>query len=1127
MKEKENRYGVKSAKRVLATALAVLMLMTLLPAAALATGTAPVMTGSGTKEAPYELGSSEDVSAMLQHFKDDENDGTTYYLNAHYKLTANITLPADFEWNSEYSFGGVLDGNSKTLDGLKTEAMFLMIGSGGVVKNLTLGSGCRFSYAAFADENYGTVTDCTNNGAVTSDYEAAGIVLENYGTVTGCTNNGAVTTDYAAAGIVMENEAGGVVSSCVNNGTITAEYPVGIVAIGTEGESCTNNGQLIVKTIDISDYTLSDGVMVYREGGMVDVKGLYKGQYLSTTYDDDGYYLDYDDSVFSVEAKPAFVNKNNFVKLEYVLTAKADVTDGKFAIHTDVQIGENDSAPISLLYDADGKPIGLKMVDNDNLTRGAQFNLFFSGTYGVTDVSSYWFGYYGGSDDDENMYGTIADQLGEPTEVNGWTKDEDPGKWKKTYESGKYVYSDADGLQLTGTDSGMAVSWQGISLKQGQTTTVSILLGIGNADMKPPVAQTLTYDEGGNKASFTVKDEEASWVNDTIQNGSTILYSLDGGTETEVKNAVITKESADDTYTYTFALPGLSEGFHTISVWAMNDAGMLSGTKTLNISRWSVPTYTVTGGITPPTQGGSVEGFTVTLKKGSDVYSQTVTDENGAYTFEKVPAGVYNIVIETPDGRTMTKQVEVKADKTQLEDIAIPDGNKNTVVEAKPGTPPVVADGLNELYNAPVTENDEGVTQTDLDTVANDGGSIDLKLTVEGLEENVAGGAESIKTEAGDKTVGLYLDIAINKIVKGSDGNVIQAQSAALSEIQSLVTIRLTLPEAHRGQKDYVVYRMHEGAVDTLTQEPNANGEYFELEGNDLIIHVNRFSTYALAYTAVTPPTDVVIPAPKPEITEPKNGSVTVSPEMPIIGGRVTVIPTPDEGYKVGAVTVTDQNGNKITVTPTENGSFSFVQPIGRVTVTVSFIKAGELPFTDVAKSDWFYDSAKYVYENGLMSGTSDTVFSPYLNTDRGMIITILWRLDGEPKADKAVDFTDVLPGAYYTDACAWGAEKGIIDGYGDGRYGPADPMTREQLVSILWRYAQYKGYDVSVGEDTNILSYKDADEISEYAIPALQWACGAGIIQGRGDGILDPQGHALRAETAVMLTRFTENTIK
>mgnify|MGYP002524516152 CR=1 FL=1 len=185
-----------------------------------------------------------------------------------------------------------------------------------------------------------------------------------------------------------------------------------------------------------------------------------------------------------------------------------------------------------------------------------------------------------------------------------------------------------------------------------------------------------------------------------------------------------------------------------------------------------------------------------------------------------------------------------------------------------------------------------------------------------------------------------------------------------------------------------------------------------------------------------------------------------------------------------------------------------------------------ELPFNDVRGDDWFYDDVAYVYENGLMNGTSETTFSPYISTTRGMIVTILYRMEGKPAVLEACPFTDVKAGAYYERAIVWAAENGIVKGYGNGCFGPDDQITREQMAAILYRYAKYRGLDVSVGENTNILSYDDALDISEYAVSAMQWACGAQIIQG-ADGRLTPGAKATRAQVAAILRRFCENVLK
>ena len=177
--------------------------------------------------------------------------------------------------------------------------------------------------------------------------------------------------------------------------------------------------------------------------------------------------------------------------------------------------------------------------------------------------------------------------------------------------------------------------------------------------------------------------------------------------------------------------------------------------------------------------------------------------------------------------------------------------------------------------------------------------------------------------------------------------------------------------------------------------------------------------------------------------------------------------------------------------------------------------------FTDLDADSWYQEAVEYVLEKGLMNGVGDGKFDPHGTTNRAMIVTILWRLEGEPAATTA-SFSDVASGSWYTDAVNWAASEGIVKGYGDGYFGAMDAITREQLAAILWRYAKYKGQDVSVGEDTNILSYTDAFDISDWAYAPLQWACGAGVVDGK-DGALAPQQSAVRVETAQMLFRFLQ----
>ena len=181
----------------------------------------------------------------------------------------------------------------------------------------------------------------------------------------------------------------------------------------------------------------------------------------------------------------------------------------------------------------------------------------------------------------------------------------------------------------------------------------------------------------------------------------------------------------------------------------------------------------------------------------------------------------------------------------------------------------------------------------------------------------------------------------------------------------------------------------------------------------------------------------------------------------------------------------------------------------------------GANPFTDVSEKDWFYGDVMFVYENGLMLGTSKTLFSPHGTATRGMMATILWRMEGSPAPKGKNSFTDVEAGKWYADAITWTAENGIFAGYGKDKFGPDDPITREQLAAIFYRYADYKGYDLTV--KGNLDKFKDADKITDYAKTAMQWAVGSSLVKGKSGNLLDPQGTATRAEIAAMLHRFIE----
>ena len=243
------------------------------------------------------------------------------------------------------------------------------------------------------------------------------------------------------------------------------------------------------------------------------------------------------------------------------------------------------------------------------------------------------------------------------------------------------------------------------------------------------------------------------------------------------------------------------------------------------------------------------------------------------------------------------------------------------------------------------------------------------------------------------------------------------------------------------------------------------------------------------------------------EIADTANGEVDTSLSNASAGSTITITATPDSGYSVASVTVTGPDG-RVDVVRVNATTYTFKMPAGDVTVRVTFTDSDALPFTDVRAGQWFYDAVAYVYTNGMMEGDSATTFNPDGTMTRAMFWAVLGRIDGA-----------TITGTNWADqARDWAMAEGVSDGTD-----PNGLVTREQMVTMLWRYAVAKGYDVSIGESTNILSYADFGQISEYAIPAMQWACGSGVITGVTDSTLAPQGTATRAQCAAMLMRFAE----
>ncbi len=428
-------------------------------------------------------------------------------------------------------------------------------------------------------------------------------------------------------------------------------------------------------------------------------------------------------------------------------------------------------------------------------------------------------------------------------------------------------------------------------------------------------------------------------------------------------------------------------------------------------AKWLTNAYTISG--TVEENDALAGGVSVKLMQGKTQIGETfVTRGDGVYSFAQVAPGDYNVVAEK-GGKITTILVTVESESKLDVALTIPSGNVGSKLNVMPNTPDVVVGGLQEEAE----HNNALVT-----------------MTVESKDESNPAAGE-IKAEAGSGKTLEFLEIKVEKQVGANPAEEINSTNDLLEII---------IPFDRKNKTDITIYRHHISDVEVIPAAPNADREYMEVKDGAIVLHVNKFSIYAVGYKKS--------------------------------GGKPSNAPAP---------TRPDWN-----------------------------------PFADVAETDWFHDSVKYVYEKELMAGTSDTKFSPLLDTSRGMIVTILWHLEGEPEPEKANSFTDVAENRYYAKAIAWAAENGVAVGYDGSTFGPEDPITRQQLATILWQYA---GNPESTGKLDN---FTDRNTASAYAVPALQWAVEQKIINGKGNGILDPRGKAARAEAAAMLMQYCENSV-
>ena len=522
-----------------------------------------------------------------------------------------------------------------------------------------------------------------------------------------------------------------------------------------------------------------------------------------------------------------------------------------------------------------------------------------------------------------------------------------------------------------------------------------------------------------------------------------------------------------------------------------------------------------------------------------------------SYKFERNLNGIYNLVAtqSVPKGEftgatddypdnvalKMTAAVEVKnahATKT----VKMPETQASSELQVNVGEPLVIG-GIDEVAELFGTSNFyAGQYATTPAAVKN----VTMTVNMVGPGNNTEGAADA-KVPAGATNVETFT-FSVDLAVENFDGT-----SAAITDLSNTdLFLEIIVPIDNLSANGFAISREHGGVVDELPQlpltarpaEPKSpavpgEGWFYDATNHLLFVYLNKFSDLTVkAYTAPVVFVPVIaVTTYQVNVLDSANGTITSNYQTAAAGTTVTLTVKPDEAYLLENLVVTDKNGNVIELTDKGEGMYTFVMPAADVEAAGSFV----LPepeadpfdaFTDLDKTAWYREGVKYALENGIMSGMGDGLFVPNGTTTRAQLAMILWNLEGRPAAE-AASFTDVRADDWFAGAVDWAAANKVIGGYGDGTFGPNDPLTREQLVTILYRYAQFKGVDVSVGEDTNILSYNDVAEVSEWAIPAFQWAVGSGAVTGKTESTLNPKDTATRAEIATLIMRYCTQIVK
>ena len=1124
-------------KKILAIFLSLCMAMSLLPVTALATGDEETETQTPTE-------SSITTEKDLKEAINAARPGDTV------KLGENITITDTVFINKQIT----LDLNEKKIDA-KTNIWnqgeghwsLISVGENGnltVTGNGTLQAKENDTYAIDVNGGSCTIQDGTFVGNIHAVYVSRGTLVVNGGTFS--VQQKYQQDETKAYEFVLncydENYQNGSSSITVNGGTFANFNPANCKAEG-EGTSfmssdCeskdTKDGETTYWTVTkkatisvekqenetgtVVDATVG-GVTIPNGAGSGDITTEGQTLTLDATVKDDSDAVTTSNVTVGGTALNAIADKENVANVA-IETNVGTLTVSKAALEKIVESAKK-AANNGITPDV---TLSIEKVNTTDADNGVTYNVNATVAVGGTtkevfteasadsnatiqvsvpapkDVTGTVHVYYLGPNGAEKVTGA------EVEEGNvSWTVNHFSTYYVTATEQSLSVTVEEDGTSTTKTYDSFADAMTAIASENGKITiqlmsniTVSNEGLTGNANTGAiNISKSLTIDGKGHTISAadswrpTSTDGNANHIINVLQpeNGEAITVDIKNltidGKKMKTKHGinVFTKDSQTTTATV---------NLENVTIQNCGTAGLV-----INNSTVTATNLTTSGnawGAVNVDNSGKFELESGDLKEANQIWSEDAAEETGGSDIT-VPATWTKVTVnKAGDGNKADIKTHYTTDKTLLGEAY--NENKNTVYDTVERALNAAEENetVQVIKDADIPDSTNVTVPEKVTLVVNPGVELKGDLTNKGTIDNKG---------------------TITGNVTGS-GNLATEVTFQVTPSNATVTVRDNKGDVVTGTNN--VYQLPNG---NYTYTVSANG-YFSESGT--ITVSGKVQTISVTLSKVPPAN----PNYRIDIPAAEGGTITANPTAAKAGATVTLTATPDEGYAVGTITVTDRFGDAVKVTENADGTYTFTMPNGQVTVKATFVETEEPapaePFPDVDENDWFYDEVVYVYENGLMNGVENNQFAPNTATNRAMLATILYRLAGQPDVSGDLPFTDVAAGTWYTDAVLWAAQNGIVNGLGENTFAPMNTLTREQLVTMLYRYAEAEGYDVSAAADLS--GYPDAGKVQSWAQEAMTWAVAEGIVEGM-DGNLNPAGNATRAQIATILMRFCEGVAK